>query len=137
MPDLYKRKEMLYFFSAKQYLFINLNVDINNKNIIRSKIEEKIGETTNEIEELKQFTSPIEPENAIGRISRMDAINNKSINDRTLRKAIEKLKKLKFALSRVDEPDFGNCRLCNKVIQEGRLLLMPESNLCILCASKK
>ena len=30
--------------------------------------------------ELKELTKPIEPDCAIGRISRMDAINNKSIN---------------------------------------------------------
>ena len=104
---------------------------------ISKKINDRILQTKLEIEDLKQFTTPIEPENAIGRISRMDAINNKSINDRALRKAEEKLKKLQFALSRIYEPDFGKCRFCSSEIQEGRLLLMPESNLCILCASKK
>ena len=47
-----------------------------------------------EVEDLKLLTQPIEPENSIGRISRMDAINNKSINDRMLRKAQEKLHNL-------------------------------------------
>ena len=103
-------------------------------NKIRNKINERLQLTEIEIEELKQFTSPIEPENAIGRISRMDAINNKSINDRTLRKAKEKLQKLKAALSRLDEPDFGKCRICSSEIQEGRLLLIPESNICVKCA---
>ena len=56
-----------------------------------------------------EITSPISPENAIGRISRMDAINNKTINDRTLRKAEEKLKKLRLALYRINDPKFGKC----------------------------
>ncbi len=103
---------------------------------IKKQISDRIQLTELEIEELKQFTNPIEPENAIGRISRMDAINNKSINDRALRKAEEKLKKLKSALGRIDEPDFGKCRICSSEIQEGRLLLMPESNTCVKCASK-
>jgi len=103
---------------------------------VNEKINERIFLTKQEIKDLKQFTAPIEPENAIGRISRMDAINNKSINDRALRKAEEKLKKLQIALSRINEPDFGKCRICNSEIQEGRLLLMPESNICIKCASK-
>lgn len=34
-----------------------------------------------EITELTELTQPVAPENAIGRISRMDAINNKSINE--------------------------------------------------------
>ena len=37
---------------------------------IGEKINERILFTKQEIEDLKQFTAPIEPENAIGRISR-------------------------------------------------------------------
>tara|TARA_B110000438_G_scaffold298978_1_gene348247 strand:+ start:50 stop:388 length:339 start_codon:yes stop_codon:yes gene_type:complete len=107
------------------------------KTNIRIKIIERFQETKEEIEDLKLLTKPISPENAIGRVSRMDAINNKTINDRALRKAKEKLRKLDLALSRVEEDDFGNCRSCNGEIQVGRLLLMPESNTCVKCASKK
>ena len=38
------------------------------------------------IEEL-ELTKPIPPENAIGRVSRMDAINNRSVNEAALRTA--------------------------------------------------
>ena len=107
------------------------------KNKIRSKIHENINATKLEIEDLTLLTQPISPENAIGRVSRMDAINNKTINDRALLKAKEKLRKLIIAISRVEEEDFGICRSCNGEIQVGRLLLMPESNTCIKCASKK
>ena len=108
-----------------------------NTKKIKEKIQSKIAQTFDDIAELKEITSPISPENAIGRISRMDAINNKTINDRALLKAKEKLRKLILALSRVEEEDFGNCRSCNGEIQEGRLILMPEINTCIKCASKK
>lgn len=101
---------------------------------IKENIINKISKTQNEITELKELTSPISPENAIGRISRMDAINNKTINDRTLRKAEEKLKKLKLSLSRIDDPNFGTCMKCSSPIQEGRLLLLPEEEKCINCA---
>ena len=107
------------------------------KKIIQEKIHESIASTKLEIEDFKLLTQPISPENAIGRISRMDAINNKTINDRALLKAKEKLRKLILALSRVEEEDFGNCRSCNGEIQEGRLILMLEINTCIKCASKK
>ena len=63
-----------------------------DKNKIKNIIEEKIKNLVLEINELRQIAKPIEPENAIGRISRMDAINNKSINDRMLRNSLEKLK---------------------------------------------
>ena len=113
-----------------------LDMDQNKKKIIKVKIEKRIISTKEDIIELKKLTAPIEPENAIGRISRMDAINNKSINDFALRKALDKFKNLQLALSRIDEHNFGKCRLCNTEIQEGRLLLMPENNTCVKCASK-
>ena len=69
-------------------------MDPNKIEQIVKKINERILLTKQDIAELKHFTAPIEPENSIGRISRMDAINNKSINDRALRKAEEKLKNL-------------------------------------------
>ena len=91
--------------------------------------------TKDDISELEEMTKPIAPENAIGRISRMDAINNKSVNEASLRNAQAKLSQLEDALYRLDnDGNFGNCRKCGNKIQEGRLLLMPESPLCVPCA---
>ena len=69
-----------------------------NKTLIRDIILNKIIKIKTEIADLKLLAKPIEPENSIGRISRMDAINNKTIVDRMLRNSEEKLKKLKFNL---------------------------------------
>tara|TARA_B100000989_G_scaffold107539_1_gene78804 strand:+ start:101 stop:430 length:330 start_codon:yes stop_codon:yes gene_type:complete len=107
-----------------------------NKKKLKKAILVKIAQLETEIKEIKKLVAPIEPENAIGRISRMDAINNKTINDRLLRNAAEKLKKLKLALSRIGEPKFGFCALCEQAIQEARLMLTPESSLCISCARR-
>ncbi|NJY62732.1 TraR/DksA family transcriptional regulator [Salinimicrobium sp. CDJ15-81-2] len=83
----------------------------------------------------RSMSNPVSPDNAIGRVSRMDAINNKSVVDAALRKAEERLQKLKSILERLDDPDFGKCRKCKQPIPEGRLLIMPESSLCVRCAS--
>ena len=107
-----------------------------DKKKLKKTIQDKIIQLEREIEEIKKLAAPIEPENAIGRISRMDAINNKTINDRLLRNAAEKQKKLKLALSRIGESKFGFCTLCEHAIQEARLMLMPESSLCINCARR-
>ena len=107
-----------------------------DKKKLKKTILAKIVQLETEIEEIKKLAAPIEPENAIGRISRMDAINNKTINDRLLRNAAEKQKKLKLALSRINEHKFGFCTLCEQPIQEARLLLMPESSLCVGCARR-
>ena len=104
------------------------------KKNIAVAIDKRIEKTKGEIEDLKELTRPIAPENAIGRVSRMDAINNKSVNEAALRQAREKLSKLEYARGRIDDPDFGKCARCGEDIQAGRLVLMPESNKCIRCA---
>ena len=96
--------------------------------------EELLAESQETIEHLKEETKPISPENAIGRVSRMDAINNKSVVEASLRQIIKKLSKLKIALSKIENKDFGKCMNCGRDIQEKRLLFLPQSDRCVRCA---
>lgn len=104
---------------------------------IKAALEKAVSDTEASIISLKDLTKPISPDNAIGRVSRMDAINNKSINDAGLRAAQSKLEKLQRNLRRVDDADFGLCIKCSNPIQFGRLKFMPESSWCINCARKR
>ncbi|MBN1985022.1 MAG: TraR/DksA family transcriptional regulator [Prolixibacteraceae bacterium] len=105
-----------------------------DKTEIKSKIESEIRKTEKLISEYAELTRPVEPENAIGRISRMDAIQNKSVTEAALRKAREKLEKLKFALSKINDENFGICIQCKTAIPVGRLLIMPQSQTCVKCS---
>ena len=107
---------------------------MENKDQIKQRIEEEILETTAMVEKYKDLTKPIAPENAIGRVSRMDAINNKSVNEAALRKAEQKLNNLKVALTKIEDPDFGLCVRCKNPIPLGRILLMPQTITCVHCA---
>ena len=106
----------------------------------RIKIEKQINleleETRKNIDALSELAKPIAPDNAIGRLSRMDAIGTKSINEASLSRAKIKLEQLKSVLADLDDPDFGICIECDKPIPIGRIMLMPESRLCVQCASK-
>jgi len=106
----------------------------DERKVLKGKMEELIPALAKEIEDLKELTQPIAPENAIGRISRMDAINNRSVKLAALQKAEIRLHALKDALSNVDKPDFGICIRCNSSIPIGRLLLRPQSKSCVNCA---
>lgn len=99
------------------------------------KINEEIEKTKISITELISLTKPISPDCAIGRISRMDAINNKTINDAALKNAKLKLKGLEIALRNVNDDDFGICVRCENKIPIGRILIMPQSRFCVHCAS--
>lgn len=84
----------------------------------------------------KELTRPIAPDNAIGRISRMEAINSKGINEEALRKAENTMKKLEQALKVIDDDDFGICIECDEPIPFARLMILPETSLCVVCAEK-
>ncbi len=103
---------------------------------IRNKIIRRLEQVLEDIKELKELTAPIAPDCAIGRISRMDAINNKSVNEAALRQKEEQHKQLKYAFLQIDNTKFGQCAICGNEIPIGRILLMPESNKCVRCASR-
>jgi len=104
---------------------------IKLKTLIHNKLERLNGQ----IADLKELTKPIEPDCAIGRVSRMDAINNKSINESSLRKKIDELNGLEYALSIFEEDGFDSCSACGEQIPTGRLFIMPESRKCVRCAN--
>jgi len=105
-----------------------------NKKEIEELIHKQIATVERKVKSLKELTQAIAPDDAIGRVSRMDAINNKSVNEAALRQSETKLKNLLNALERINEPDFGICIKCKGAIQTGRLALMPESKKCMRCA---
>lgn len=107
-----------------------------NKKDIALKIEEKIITLKDDILKLIDLTKPISPDCAIGRISRMDAINNKSVNEAALRQKKIQLKALEYAINHVNDKDFGKCIICGREIPLGRIMLMPESKKCVACASR-
>ena len=105
-----------------------------NEDELISKIEEEISVTERKIKDLRNLTKPISPSDAIGRVSRMDAINNKSVNENSLRQAEVKLNNLKRVLENVGTPKFGICVKCKNQIPIGRILIRPQSLLCVNCA---
>lgn len=111
-------------------------MQIEEKKKFEILIKEKIDQLKLDIKDLKELTKAVEPDCAIGRVSRMDAINNKSINEAALRKREEKLRGLEYALQQLPKEDFGTCSRCGNEIQKERILLMPESRFCVPCARR-
>ncbi|MDA3971962.1 MAG: TraR/DksA C4-type zinc finger protein [Desulfobulbaceae bacterium] len=103
---------------------------------IKQRISTELIETKEKIESLRLLVKPISPDNAVGRLSRMEAIGTKAINEAALGNATCKLGRLQHALTKVDDPDFGSCYECGNPIPLGRILLMPESTLCVGCAEE-
>jgi len=106
------------------------------KQELGNHIREKIESLKKDVISYKELTKPIPPDNAIGRLTRMEAISSKSINEAALSKAQYTLSKLEHALRMINDPDFGLCRECEEEIPFGRLKIMPETDLCVECAEK-
>jgi DnaK suppressor protein len=106
---------------------------LSAKDELERVIADQIGKTDELIAALEKSTQPIAPDNAIGRLSRMEALNEKSVNEEALRLSRERLMKLHAARQRLDEPNFGICSRCGRSIAVERLLVMPESRSCVPC----
>ena len=103
---------------------------------IRRRLEQEIQKSRDKISRYKEMTRPIAPDNAIGRVSRMDAINNKGVMDAALLKAKERLEGLQRHMDKLDSPDFGLCVKCRSKIPPERIFMAPQSSFCVNCARK-
>jgi len=103
------------------------------RKVILGEIESK----KHQIESLLKSIKPIAPDNAIGRLTRMEAIGSKGVSEASLNSAQTKLAKLEAVLDRIENPDFGVCIRCSNPIPKGRMILIPESVTCVVCAEMK
>jgi DnaK suppressor protein len=109
-------------------------MDETQKKEIHKKLLHEIDNTQKKIAEYTELCKPIAPENSIGRISRMDAINNKSVVEAALREAENKMQQLQVMQHKIKDADFGMCNKCKQHIPLGRLMIRPHSKFCVNCA---
>jgi DnaK suppressor protein len=105
-----------------------------DKNEIKNRLHDEILKTSLLIKEYQEMTKPVAPDVAIGRITRMDAINNKSVTESALRQSEQKFINLNRVLSKIDDKDFGLCLKCRKSIPIETIFIRPESLYCVHCA---
>tara|TARA_Y100000780_G_scaffold118722_1_gene106849 strand:+ start:32 stop:391 length:360 start_codon:yes stop_codon:yes gene_type:complete len=103
----------------------------------RKVILDEIESQKHQIESLLKSTKPIAPDNAIGRLTRMEAIGSKGVSEASLSSAQRKLSKLETALNKIENSEFGVCIRCSSPIPKDRMILMPESVTCVACAEIK
>ena len=68
------------------------------------------------MKELKDLTGSVTPDDAVGRISRIDAINNNSIAEASIRNIENRLDQLSMAIRMTEEANFGICIQCHQSI---------------------
>ena len=111
-------------------------MNINEKEALKAAMIEKLTELETTIAELKKDTQPMGLDSAIGRISRMDYINNKAVSEASLRKAENDISALHRWIDLYSTDRFAKCVKCGIEINPKRLLLIPASTKCINCAKQ-
>jgi DnaK suppressor protein len=75
-------------------------------------------------------------QSSVGRLSRMDALQSQAMSVETNRRRAEQLKRIRVALRKIEEEDYGYCDDCSNPIDPRRLLIDPAARYCIACADK-
>ena len=82
---------------------------------------------------LTEETKPIAPSVGLGRLTRMEAISEKGVNEYMLGQNKQALQRLHNALDRMEKNTYGKCLKCGREIPIGRLRLVPEAVVCVGC----
>lgn len=72
---------------------------------------------------------------ATGRLSRMDALQVQAMEKATERRRSQETMRIRAALKRLEDGEFGWCAGCGDRIPEGRLEVDPTTPVCVRCAS--
>jgi len=111
-------------------------MDDAQRNLLRAHIQERMAQLTAQMPIFREASQPVAPDNALGRLTRLDAIQSKEMNDANMRQAEADLTALAQALTRLDHPEFGLCEICETQIPLGRLKALPATRVCVQCADQ-
>ncbi len=71
---------------------------------------------------------------AVGRLSRMDAIQQQAMAEATERTRQLDLQRIELAYRRIKDGDYGYCVECDAEIPDARLEIDPMAERCVNCA---
>ena len=80
---------------------------------------------------------PVDLDEPIGRVSRMDAIQQQSMVQANRAAARQRLAQVDGALRRMEEGEYGECLACGDEVGFARLEARPETPFCVACQSSR
>ncbi len=103
------------------------------------KVLRALKERRRALEDRESATSesrqPVElDQSRVGRLSRMDALQNQAMSIETDRRRRIELQRIESALQRLESGDYGYCVACGEKIAPKRLDFDPAVPICISCA---
>ena len=102
----------------------------------RSALHARIAELDHEDSANKDARDTVTlQQDSVGRLSRMDAMQQQAMAQATERRRNQERARIKAALERLDDDEWGWCLNCGEEIAEARLRNDPSIATCIKCAS--
>jgi DnaK suppressor protein len=93
---------------------------------LRDALEEALGQA-------REGARPVSLDNPIGRVSRVDALQQQAMAQANRRSVELRLGQVRQALAAIDSGDYGTCRRCEEPIDFRRLKSRPETPFCVDC----
>jgi|TARA_B110000116_G_C16792157_1_gene564421 DnaK suppressor protein len=115
-------------------IYIVIGMDSQKKTLLRERILERSVEIGIRIADLGESTKPIPPDKGLGRLTRLEAMQDKSVNEAALERLKDEEVRLQNALTNISMPNFGICQGCGNEINFDRLEALPGSTHCTACA---
>ncbi len=95
-----------------------------------------VAELEGEIQRAENDVAAVSPDNAIGRLSRQDSMQQQEMAKAGVRRREERINALQEALRRMDEGTYAVCVRCREEIEFNRLELAPELKFCAKCSAE-
>ena len=109
-------------------------MDADRITYFRERLEGLTKEINEDLSASKDSAGIVELDTSIGRLSRMDAMQNQQMVLELRRRQENQLLRIQNAIKRVDQGQYGLCGKCKKPIAEERLEASPDVVMCVRCA---
>lgn len=82
------------------------------------------------------YSRPVAPDNAIGRLTRLEAMQSQHTAIEFHRRHEMRLRQVEEALERLEAGRYGECLKCGRYIPPARLEVKPETRVCVDCVGR-
>ena len=109
-------------------------MDVDRLAYFRKRLEDLEQEIREDMNANPEDSGVVELDSSIGRLSRMDALQNQQMALELKRRQENQLLRIENAFKRLAKGHYGLCGKCKKSIEEDRLEVFPDTVTCVLCA---
>ena len=97
---------------------------------LRDELQQLVGQ-------LSQGADPVDLDTPIGRLSRMDAMQQQHLAKASFTQARSRLARVLAAITRIGTGEYGYCLDCEEPVSLKRLRAYPEASLCLRCQAAR